>query len=1168
MSYQRVADQAVSGLTELEKEVPKGSNAQKYIKYGIGILLGCAAVVSVIAVTENPFASPNSLSPHSKKLDGEAEFDTSGRFVMNDFDTKKPMANFLSGLGGIWGIPMWAFYVNRGQGITAFGIQNKDGGIAKFNTAEKAYQQTPFTAFRTFLKGTRGKEKFHSMPFFPSGYDDEHPNRKMMIGMNEMEIEEIDTQNGIQTNVLYYTVPNEDFPALIRKTTFTNTGKDSVSLEILDGLGRLVPSGLSNAALDGIGRTMEAWMNVYNAGDKTITQPFFHISQGTADTAQVQIIKDGHFSLAFEETDSGSPTLLPFVVDPSVVFGVDTTMTDPSEFYNAASLEDVLTGPQGTTSRTPCSFAGLSKTLAAGASVTIISIYGHAPSLDSYLNVVTPVLLQEKFVEKKRKEATDLAKEVTSRVESETSSPIFDSYIKQSFLDNALRGGLPVVLGDVEKPKIYHIFSRIHGDLERDYNQFQLDTTYFSQGPGNFRDVNQNRRVDVSHTPAVADFNVRMFLSFVQADGYNPLTVASTLFKIPNATVPSLIDSMALETKQSAALEKLLQKSFRPGQLFSDLAKAGVPVKSNRNKFLDTVMSAAVQSPAAQYAQNGYWADHWTYTLDLVDNYLSIYPDKEEYMLYDADPVPFFMSPAVVKSRSARYSLMAKDPSQPQSMVLRVFSAVSAWGEKDFPTERQKALEAIFGDPHFLGEPNVVGGPGGTWQRIKDKDLTVCAVSPIAKLALLGIIKFSTLDPSGMGVEMEGGKPGWNDAMNGLPGILGSGMPETYEMLRILKYVQSSLNKYSRPVVFPKEFSTFLYSLQTALNYIPSSNENGDLHFWNAANDAREMYRASTISYFTGETEKWTASDLASVIDMMITRTQKGIDKAVALNGGLSPSYFYHECSNYGLTSLNKPIANTFNLHTLPLFLEGPVRHMKVLSTIEEKRDVYARTKASEMYDQELKMFLISGSLASMGPDVGRMKAFAPGWLENQSVWLHMSYKFYLELLRAGLFEEFYTEMKPGLVPFMDNDVYGRSPLEAASFIVSSAFPDPKLHGQSFLARLSGSTAEFLSMWVLMFFGSNPFTVDSNGTLQLQLLPALPGWMFTKDDNIASSTFLGTIKVVYHNPNRIDTWTSVPKSVTMTTLTGKTISSDNGILVGENALLVRNQGVTLIDVYF
>ena len=32
---------------------------------------------------------------------------------------------------------------------------------------------------------------------------------------------------------------------------------------------------------------------------------------------------------------------------------------------------------------------------------------------------------------------------------------------------------------------------------------------------------------------------------------------------------------------------------------------------------------------------------------------------------------------------------------------------------------------------------------------------------------------------------------------------------------------------------------------------------------------------------------------------------------------------------------------------------------------------------------------------------IGRMMAFVPGWLENQSVWLHMSYKYYLELLRG-----------------------------------------------------------------------------------------------------------------------------------------------------------------------
>ena len=69
--------------------------------------------------------------------------------------------------------------------------------------------------------------------------------------------------------------------------------------------------------------------------------------------------------------------------------------------------------------------------------------------------------------------------------------------------------------------KVYHAFSRIHGDLERDYNNFVIEPSYWSQGPGNFRDVNQNRRCDVMQLPAVHDFNIRQFLSYIQHDGYN-----------------------------------------------------------------------------------------------------------------------------------------------------------------------------------------------------------------------------------------------------------------------------------------------------------------------------------------------------------------------------------------------------------------------------------------------------------------------------------------------------------------------------------------------------------------------------------------------------------------------------------------------------------------------
>jgi hypothetical protein len=405
---------------------------------------------------------------------------------------------------------MWTFYVNRGQGIAAFGVQNKDGAIMKFSTAEKAYLITPFTGFRTFVKGVRGNYKFATMPFFPLGPNIPRPARNMMIGQNEMEIEEIDYDNNLQTNVLYFTIPDDEFPGLVRQTTFTNIGTGALHLEVLDGLGKLVPAGLTNTALDSIGRTMEgmnpdfpflafftcyiAWMNVYNMqgnyNDKT--QPFFHVSQGTADTAQVQIIKEGHFVVSYIEGQLNTPIqpaksghaatseinnelyeLLPIVVDPYVVFGTDTTLIDPSPFYSTP-LEELLKKPQGTTSRTPCALAATRLNIPAGGSVTITSVYGHADSLEQFQGSFRDKVRTAGYTKLKRDAATAVVDSITTKVSTKTSSYLFDMYAEQSFLDNVLRGGMPLALGDPENPKIYHVYSRIHGDLERDYNNFQV----------------------------------------------------------------------------------------------------------------------------------------------------------------------------------------------------------------------------------------------------------------------------------------------------------------------------------------------------------------------------------------------------------------------------------------------------------------------------------------------------------------------------------------------------------------------------------------------------------------------------------------------------------------------------------------------------------------------
>ena len=119
-----------------------------------------------------------------------------------------------------------------------------------------------------------------------------------------------------------------------------------------------------------------------------------------------------------------------------------------------------------------------------------------------------------------------------------------------------------------------------------------------------------------------------------------------------------------------------------------------------------------------------------------------------------------------------------------------------------------------------------------------------------------------------------------------------------------------------------------------------------------------------------------------------------------------------------------------------------------------------------------------------------------------------------LELLHAQLYEEFLEDFHHAAIPFLDERQYGRSIWENSSFIASSKNPNKKLVGKGFVARLSGSTVEFMSMWKTMMFGRRPFTYDGE-TLKLTFAPVIPGYLVGKDLKV-SAMFLGKTKVVYH----------------------------------------------------
>ena len=103
------------------------------------------------------------------------------KYVMKDYGRKSTFASFLPGIAGLHGIPIWCYYVNRGQGVVSFGVDNKDGAIMEFYPAHTAYQNVKRTGFRTFLR----KDGNYSECFSQEKWEQE-----MEIGMNSLFLRE------------------------------------------------------------------------------------------------------------------------------------------------------------------------------------------------------------------------------------------------------------------------------------------------------------------------------------------------------------------------------------------------------------------------------------------------------------------------------------------------------------------------------------------------------------------------------------------------------------------------------------------------------------------------------------------------------------------------------------------------------------------------------------------------------------------------------------------------------------------------------------------------------------------------------------------------------------------------------------------------------------------
>ncbi|NCS62346.1 MAG: hypothetical protein GW790_12970, partial [Rhodoferax sp.] len=88
------------------------------------------------------------------------------------------------------------------------------------------------------------------------------------------------------------------------------------------------------------------------------------------------------------------------------------------------------------------------------------------------------------------------------------------------------------------------------------------------------------------------------------------------------------------------------------------------------------------------------------------------------------------------------------------------------------------------------------------------------------KLVCLLAVKATLFDPFGVGLEMEAEKPGWCDALNGLPGLFGSSTHEAYALQRAITFARQGLAAYddAQPIEFPTEVADLIRSVTRILN--------------------------------------------------------------------------------------------------------------------------------------------------------------------------------------------------------------------------------------------------------------------------------------------------------------------------------------------------------------
>lgn len=1081
--------------------------------------------------------------------------DQDGRFVVRDFNRAKPFSSFLPGIAGLWGVPTWAFYVNRGQAIACFGTRDKDHSFLEFESVKLHQHRTATEGFRTFLKVAQGDRACFYEPFRADPSPHETTNR-IEVTPHGLELIEDNTTLNLRVHVQYTTLCDHPFAALIRRLSITNIGDEVTTCEVLDGLPRVLPYGQSHDQTKMLPFVNEGYLEV--RGDLQ-RMPFIKLRAQSTDSWEVHLVQGGHFFCG--RAHAGKPGLLPTIVDPELVFGDYADLVQPYAFLEADPFDP--RSPQGRSCQTCCGFLHRRFAIDPGEDDGVDSLWGMGEREERLAEVARAMRKPELFDDAWAASERTIAA-IADRFFLHTADERLNAYLPQTYLDNVLRGGLPISLSTDHQTTVFHAFSRKHGDLERDYNFFSLSDTRFSQGNGNFRDVNQNRRHDVWFNPDVGMTNVHWFFNLIQLDGFNPLLIRGTQFQLADedAATEVLRRAPVAGVQIAAALDHL-RRPFTPGSLLACLEEQGITFAEPRQALAE-LLACSEKLEDAEFAQ-GYWVDHWSYNLDHIESFLAIFPERLRELLIERDDFTYYDPPVRVLDRDEKYVLC-------QDGQVRQLDCVAEAPEK-LALLNQRADK-----PHKVRTDHGRGA--------------IYTTNLLQKLICILVNKVSSLAPSGLGIDMEAGHPGWLDSINGLPGAFGSSTSELYQLLRTIGFVRDSLNElgiddaHSQPV--PEELASFFEAVIASLE---SFELGEDFNYWDRCSTAREQYRARTRLGLGGEEVDLSVERLRRFLDLAESHLRVSLERTIDPGTGLPATYYRHNATDWqplgdSPGGMGKAVRVTaFDAHQLPLFLEAPMHAMRTVARGRTAEHLHQAVRQSPLYDRPLGMYLTGDSVRDEGPELGRLWSWSPGWFENENIFLHAEHKYLLACLRAGLHESFFEDMSNCFLPFQDPQRYGRNPLENASFIMSSRQPKPGYQGRGYQPRTSGMTAEVIEAMLFCLFGPRPFAV-ADGELTFTVRPTLPGWLFSESPTrrrmrqpdgsateislpagcVAAPLFSRTL-IILENPERRPTYGEAPMRVGRYVLTddhGERTEHEGPSLRGAPARALRGGAVAMV----